>query len=389
MEPHVPIFVSANIGSASRVVLIFGETCQELGVLAHRVIGGAGGVDKGSLVSVVRALQGQRASADDDDASAPGIILANTGELLWSPAVRRALTRTGFDGVPMPSAVHAGMHYDAAEHRVPGHATARDHVRYVFETVVPAFCNAAARFDLLGVGDGVNAVLEHFDWGVTWGRLRARINSFAIVGGFFSASDLQCESFQMFLREVCDLAFLFYDCFTTTSPKTPMFVPSQCWIQLGSAYTILLLILPRHPQKARAWVLSPEPLNTALAGADGNPNAPSITNFGCPTFSGGTADFVECLLVRSQPAVLAWLQEVALDGAAYKNPIIITLYEDTVPPGMAEPDWSQWQDTDAAQNPSDLGTVDPRVDTGDENVKGDIIGKDKEKNADSEAGEES
>lgn len=130
---------------------------------------------------------------------------------------------------------------------------------------------------------------------------------------------------------------------------------TRCWPQLG-IYKVLSLTLPPHPQKARAWVVSPEPLNTALASADGNPNAPSITNIGCPAFSGGEEKFVECLLVRSHPAVLAWLQEVALDGPAYKNPVIVSQYEDAVLPSMPEPNWSQWE------GPLDFGTVDPRVD---------------------------
>ena len=109
-----------------------------------------------------------------------------------------------------------------------------------------------------------------------------------------------------------------------------------------------------------------------LSSADGNPYAPSITAIGCPAFSGGEESFVERLLVRSHPAVLAWLQEVALDGPAYKNPVIVPQYEDPVLPGISEPDWSQWQ------GPIDFGTVDPRADISDETVEGGKTGKDKE-----------
>jgi hypothetical protein len=190
-NPHVPIFVSADICSRSRVVVIFGETMQDLGVLAHRVANGPGGVTHGSMVGVVAQLQKQRSSATDP--SPPGVILANTGELLWWPGGSRALCRSSFFATPMRSAAHEGIRFDRNIHTVPGNRDVDDHVRYIFETVVPAFVDKEAGIDVVGVGDGAIAVLQYFDSDGTWTRLKDRIRCFVNAGGLHPSWELRCE----------------------------------------------------------------------------------------------------------------------------------------------------------------------------------------------------
>jgi hypothetical protein len=46
-----------------------------------------------------------------------------------------------------------------------------------------------------------------------------------------------------------------------------------------------------------------------------------FSSFGCPVYSAGEANVVETLLVEAQPAVLKWIQEVALKGEDYKNEV--------------------------------------------------------------------
>lgn len=205
-EPHVPIFMSTDLKTKSRVVVVFGETMQDLGMLAHRVIGGPGGVDKGSLVSIVRALQAQKSGPGDD--SAPGIILANTSQLVWSAELKRALCQVAAEGAPMPSAVRGGMLITDDKNRVAENRTAKDHVRYIFEKVVPACTRVDAALDIIGLGDGADVVEDYLDWGVTWSRLQGRVRCFAILGGFKAVDELQCESFKAFLREVSSYIYI-------------------------------------------------------------------------------------------------------------------------------------------------------------------------------------
>ena len=53
-DRHVPIFATPDLKSKSRIVVIFGEPSQDLGVIAGRIANGPGGIDQGSMVSVVR-----------------------------------------------------------------------------------------------------------------------------------------------------------------------------------------------------------------------------------------------------------------------------------------------------------------------------------------------
>ncbi|OAA60425.1 mitochondrial 40S ribosomal protein mrp2 [Niveomyces insectorum RCEF 264] len=55
-EPHVRVLATADLATAARVVVFVGETAQDLGILAHRVVGGPGGVAQGSLVPADAAV---------------------------------------------------------------------------------------------------------------------------------------------------------------------------------------------------------------------------------------------------------------------------------------------------------------------------------------------
>ena len=187
-----------KMATASRVVLVFGETCQDLGVVAHRVIGGPGGVDKGSMVSFVRPVL-EEGQVD------VGVILANMGQLLWwaEGDPPRPLTRHALAAAPRRSAVHdfprgAG---------VPNHGSASEHVRAIFEEVVPALAPISATLDIVAIGDAVDVVETYLDREDVWSRWRSRLGCFVNVGGYFPAWELKCDGFKQFLR---DVSFLFY-----------------------------------------------------------------------------------------------------------------------------------------------------------------------------------
>lgn len=195
------------------MVVIFGESEQELGVIAHRVIGGQGGVDKGSMVGIAEALlrnnnnnnssaQGQ--SQDQEDSSGPGLILANTGELWWWPEGGRGLTPRGSQGAPMRSAVHWGRFRDARVNAIPGNESAGAHVACVFGQVLGSAELVArdAVVQVVGVGDGAAAVERFLDrnW-ARWGR-GGRVGCLAMFGSAVEDASVRDEGFRKFLREV-------------------------------------------------------------------------------------------------------------------------------------------------------------------------------------------
>lgn len=70
------------------------------------------------------------------------------------------------------------------------------------------------------------------------------------------------------------------------------------------------------------------PLDTPIAGPSGNPGAAGFTSFGCPVFSAGNAQVTETIPIEAQSTVLKWVQQVALQGEAYKNEIVEIFGED-------------------------------------------------------------
>ncbi|KAK4189756.1 Arb2 domain-containing protein [Podospora australis] len=293
-EPHVPISMSADLPAhATRVVLFFGETSQEFGVLAHRVLGGPGGINKGSAVSLVQALQTQPSSSDDD--TPPGIIIANPGELYWWPEGRRGLTPVGRHNIPMSSAVHYGWRYDAARNAIPQNKDCQEHIRCVFEQVVEKLVNKHAKLDVVAVGDTADEVEGYLNDEVVWEKLGPRMNSLVVMGGFYDSADFKCDGFAKFLRE-----------------------------------------------RGRAYTIHHSPLDNLLAGYQGNPQSTaSFAAYGCPTFSAGPETCItETMPIDVQPAVLPWLRQVALDGDKYRNEDHQVYGDDSaaLPPGSSIPE---------------------------------------------------
>ncbi|KAI1140783.1 Arb2 domain-containing protein [Hypoxylon sp. FL0543] len=305
-KPHVPIFVSKDIAAKTRVVVIFGETTQDLGALAHRVIGGPGGINKGSMVSIVSELLKQRSSPSDP--SPPGVILANMGELIWWPGGNRTLSRSAFNATPMKSAVHIGSTY-TKENQVPGNETFMRHVNYIFEEVIPHFVNESAGIDVVGVGDGADTVERYLDLFPVWETWKKRINCLALVGGLHPIWELKNEDFgNQFLRN-----------------------------------------------KARAYATSQEPAGTVLSGPDGNPKTSTFTQIGCPVFSSGEPYYTELTLIAGRDVVLGWLQEVAMtpEGKEYANPEFDVAFADPVADAGASNYWGQEPDEDAGEKKGD------------------------------------
>lgn len=199
-QTHVPIFATPNLKEKTRVVVIFGEPCQNLGNLALRIANGPGGIDKGTMVSVVRDLHAQQSSPDDP--RAPGILLANVGSVFWWPEGRKALTLAAVADMPLPSMVHDGRRI-TAENRIPGSETPEKHVEYILNRVVPALASTEARIDLIGIGDSSDMLVNFYDQEEVWAQWGHRVNTLSLLEGVVSERPIGCGEFKSFLKKVC------------------------------------------------------------------------------------------------------------------------------------------------------------------------------------------
>lgn len=265
-DRHVPVLVSGDLGHAARVVVV-GEPSQDLGVLAGRVANGPGGLDWGSMVSVVRALRARAAPEP------PAVVLANTGQRHWWPEGRRALTVAASAAVPLPSLVHRGRRHVPALNSVPGSEDPARHVRHVFERVLGDLAARHAAVSVVAVGEACELVTRFLDDVRSWAAWGPRLGAMLPLGHVYPDDDLTNAALKDFLAK-----------------------------------------------RARAYVVSSEPVDTPLAPPAGNPYA-GIPNLGCSCYSSGEPQHIETTLVRALAPALRYL-EVAATTPGFENPPI-------------------------------------------------------------------
>lgn len=162
-EAHVPTLVSPNLHNARRIIVVFGEASQDLGIWSYRTVG-TEGINKGSAVDFVKAVRGDGNWEKTEDATGTrtdtALVLANTGQLIWHCAGSRAITSNTFLANPRPAG-NWGPASTSYRNQIPGNGTWQQHVSYVFENVLLKNLHASTRIDVIGMSEGGLGVINH------------------------------------------------------------------------------------------------------------------------------------------------------------------------------------------------------------------------------------
>src|SRR5688572_22952526 len=172
-KPHIPISASPDLPSKERIILIVNDTMQSLGMIAGRVANGPGGVNKGSAISLVRAIREHLPEA--------GIILANPGALHWWPKGKRAISGFQAEAAPLSSMVSYGKRVNDSVNRVPGHEDDWKHLTRIFE-MIEEKANAEVKIDIYGIEKGAELVEKFLDDEKIWERWGGKLESMVLFG---------------------------------------------------------------------------------------------------------------------------------------------------------------------------------------------------------------
>lgn len=151
-DPHVPILVSKNLFKATRVVVVFGEPVQDLGIWAYRSVG-QDGINFGSAVNFTKSVL-------DENRTDTALVVANTGQLLWHCASSCAVTQRTWEAAERPAGPW-GQATRSWRNKIPENKNWREHIQYVFEHVLWPWLHDKSRVDIIGLSEGGQGALEY------------------------------------------------------------------------------------------------------------------------------------------------------------------------------------------------------------------------------------
>ncbi|KAF7893871.1 hypothetical protein EAF00_007385 [Botryotinia globosa] len=315
-SPHIHILTSSNLSTATRVIVLFYEPKDDIGVLAHRVLGGAGGIDTGSAVNMVKYIQEKGAASGDFEP--PAIILANMGQIYWYRRGRKPVTLMTWSALPQSSCVEKTTRLDAIKNTVPGNRNTDEHIDYIFNHVIEELMPKVAKIDVIGVSEGAMGVTRFLDKLENWKKWGSRMQAFAALATWWQSIDY----------------------------SNPLLLE---WMQA----------------RGRVYLNSPEPAGTYLAGPDGTRR---IIAFGSPVFSLSEPYYTECLLPKGYRTVIDFFQEVAdwdSQGGEYVNPTFVRMddgEEDCEDMGFGDEGFGDEERQDGVELKIENGKVEQRVD---------------------------
>ncbi|CAG8948640.1 unnamed protein product [Penicillium salamii] len=195
-DPEAPIFVSTNIHGAERVVILFGNLVEDLGVFSYRDI-----CDDGiEFGSVLKLATWALSSAEQNTA----LILANPGSQVWQNSLNEAVNMESFSARPRVSAA-ARSRAIALRNAVKVNDSLLIHTKYIFERLLYAKMKIGSKVDVIGLSEGGYAAVMYLKQ--NWSFWRPHMSTIALanpeqnVTVDFDVSDYgNPESFLSFLK---------------------------------------------------------------------------------------------------------------------------------------------------------------------------------------------
>lgn len=155
-DKHVPILVSSNLRTATRITLILGSPDQELGVWTWRSMAERG-INAGSMVEISREILKSKAGNNT------ALIIANLGQLVYHCGSEQAMSQRTWFALPVETAAHPPPR-QTWRNIIPRNGNWREHVKCIFEDLLTpesGMVNPEAKIDIIGVEEGGSGAVEY------------------------------------------------------------------------------------------------------------------------------------------------------------------------------------------------------------------------------------
>lgn len=372
--PHVPILAPPPeiLKTRKRIIVLINDATQDLGILAYRQLQRELGVSGGSIVNFVKEMIKRSAAKGDAERfenifadtfnmvhnhDIPGLVVMNTGQLLYSHKFNQAMTLRSWSALPRKSVAHDPIRIHEDQNRVKGHTNPQEHIRSVFDQVLcnPDCVAPNAEVYVLAIEGGTEDVLHILGENCKSSFLEvmchgqkltgvvekygSRITAMALIHSLIDDSQITKPRLKAFLHQrtrqwkYSDITYDPTHC--TDLPggydgnqkdSSPQDVSSPVkhisWNEDFSSHTTLTSITNAVHHLALASALSKADEPTTAASSDIYSDWPDTPSVVCPTFAGGENSIGECILTNPfvQQAILSFFESVAQNPEHYRNP---------------------------------------------------------------------
>lgn len=195
-ENHVPILTSKNLATADRVIVYVGQSSQDLGIIAGRIISQES-IAAGSAIDFTKSAL----SARDE----PALIITNPGQLVWLRRRQTAVSIQSFQAEVRPTAVSLPYRLDPIKNSIPKNKTIGEHIDYVLSQVINKLARPGVKIQIIAIGDGIAETKKVLD--TDWTEYSKRINAFVLGEHCFWAEETKDAAFAEWFSKVLFLSF--------------------------------------------------------------------------------------------------------------------------------------------------------------------------------------
>ncbi|KAJ5163696.1 uncharacterized protein N7500_005526 [Penicillium coprophilum] len=260
---HVPILVSGNVYTASRVVVFCGEIIEDLGIFSYRDVCDDG-VSFGSILAFAKALLGENAQNSPN-----ALIIANAGHNIWYNSGWYAVTEDSYHGHHCSPAVDRERQLSPRNTFDKGGIV--EHIRNIFEGIlIRNNFEVDAKIDVIGLSEGGHAAITYLK--SQWSFWFPNVSSLSLINPeTIAKTDTNIEDLN--------------------DPK------SFSWFM---------------KYRCRGWVICDKPIGTRVPGLN-------HLHGGCNTYSSGEGTKSSCMVTRGVTHILTWMNVMYLCPAAMEK----------------------------------------------------------------------